>query len=310
MKTLLMLATVVFATYTQVPASTAKFEVASIRPGCGNAASGAPVSQTKSARAGSPGVSSSPGRLNECRSLADLIHMAYVMYAAGQYHGVWGPQFESGPPLEGGPAWVRSDTYQITAKAAGPASREVMSGPMLQALLEDRFQLRLHRDTRQVPVYVLTAGKDSPKLKPSKAGSCVQFQARPPGDPQPPIPPGQKPCMNMIGFRKGPNTGLNAQSNTLDEFCVLLSHLVDRPVINKTGIPGKFDIQLEFAVDESTPRFLPGGDMAQTIVQPSNDPAGPSVFTAVQQELGLKLDPTKGPGDFLVIDHVERPSAN
>ncbi len=79
--------------------------------------------------------------------------------------------------------------------------------------------------------------------------------------------------------------------------------------MNKTGIAGKFDIYLEFAVDESTPRFLPGGDMAQTIVQPSSDPAGPSVFTAIQQ-LGLKLDPAKGPGDFLVIDHVERPSAN
>ena len=66
----------------------------------------------------------------------------------------------------------------------------------------------------------------------------------------------------------------------------------------------------EFAVDESTPRFLPGGDMAQMMVQPSNDPAGPSVFTAAEQQLGLKLEPAKGPAEFLVIDRVERPSAN
>ena len=125
------------AVHAQVP--TPKFEVSSIRPGCGNAAAGMPATQTKSEKAGGRSASSSIGRLNECRSLADLIHMAYVMYAGGQFHGVWGPQFESGPPLEGGPAWVRSDTYQITAKADGPASREMMSGPMLQALLEDRF---------------------------------------------------------------------------------------------------------------------------------------------------------------------------
>src|ERR1700722_9360473 len=190
------------AAHAQVAPPAAKFEVASIRPGCGNAAA-APATQTKTEKVSARRVSSSPGRLNECRSLADLIHMAYVMYAGGKFHGVWGPQFESGPPLEGGPAWVRSDTYQITAKAEGAASREIMSGPMLQALLEDRFRLKIHRETRDVPVYVLTLGKSGSRLTPSKPASCFQSPPRQPGDPVTPIPPGQKPCMNMIGFRKG-----------------------------------------------------------------------------------------------------------
>ncbi len=294
----------------QAKSSTPKFDAASIRPGClGGEAVAMKTGggrQTKSGR-GNAEISSA-GRLAVCRSLADLIHMAYVMYAGGHFHGVWGPQFESGPPLEGGPAWVRSDHYQVIARAEGAPGREVVSGPMLQSLLEDRFQLKLHRDTREVPVYALTAASGVVKLKPP-AANCVSVQPQQPGDPVVPLQPGQKYCMALIGFRKGPNTGLNAEATTLDHFVELLSHLVDRPVVNKTGIPGKFDIYLEFAVDEATPRFLPGGDMAQTQAMSSNDPAGASVFTAIQQ-LGLKLEPAKGPGEFLVIDHVERPSGN
>jgi uncharacterized protein (TIGR03435 family) len=234
--------------------------------------------------------------------------MAYVMYAGGQFHWVWGPQFEAGPPLVGGPEWVRSDQYQIIAKPAGAASREAMRGPMLQALLEDRFHLKVHRESKDVPVYWLTVAKGGAKLTPGKAG-CFSAPPRQPGDPMAAIPAGQKPCMDIIGFRKGPNTGLNAQAATLDVISELLSHVVDRPVLNKTGLAGKFDVQLEFVVDEATPRFMPGGDMAGVLVQPSSDPPGPSVFTAIEH-IGLKLEPAKGPGETLVIDHVERPSAN
>ncbi len=78
--------------------------------------------------------------------------------------------------------------------------------------------------------------------------------------------------------------------------------LLDRPVIDKTGIPGMFTFHVEFAFDDSTPGLRPA---------PSDEPGGgPSIFTAVQEQLGLKLEPTKGPGDFLVIDSVERPSEN
>ena len=86
----------------------------------------------------------------------------------------------------------------------------------------------------------------------------------------------------------------------------LLDLVLDRPVIDSTGITGKFDIHLEFAANEATPRFLPGGELGR----PADAPSGrPPIFTAIQQ-LGLRLEPATGPREFLVIDHVERPAAN
>jgi len=229
---------------------------------------------------GGPGTS---GRFNECRPLADFIRMAYVIYADGHFHGVWGSPFDGGPPIEGAPGWVASEPYRILAKAEGTPGREMMSGPMLQALLEDRFHLKLHKTPREVSLYALTVAKGGPKLQASKV-DCALAQ-----------------CATMIGGKKGPNTGLQMQGETLDTFCQMLSRLLDSPVVNKTGITGKFDIQLEFAIDESTPRLVPGA---------SDEPAAPSVYTVIQQKLGLKLEPARGPRDVIVIDHVERPSAN
>jgi uncharacterized protein (TIGR03435 family) len=301
-------------------ASTPKFEVASIKAGCPGGGGPAPYAAgpkglpssapppPKALKAGGGGgTATSPGRFNECRPLSELIHMAYVMNAGGQFHGVWGPQFEAGPPLEDGPAWVRSDPYQIIAKPAGTASRETMSGPMLQALLEDRFQLKIHRDTREVPIYALTVAKGGTKLTEYRV-TCVRFQPRQPGDPMPALAPGQKNCRDLIGMPKGPNMSLEAQAATLDDITILIGRLVDRPVVNKTAIAGKFDVRLEFAIEGTTMK-MPPADPAGIPAQPSTDPAGPSIFTAIER-LGLKLEPAKGPGDFLVIDHVERPSAN
>jgi bla regulator protein BlaR1 len=249
------------------------------------------------------------GRLDECHTLADLIHMAYIMYAGGTFHGVWGPQFDAGPPLEGGPAWVRSDIYRVIGTAGAAQSRGVMSGPMLQALLEDRFKLKVHRVTREVPVYTLTVAKGGSKMV-SSTSSCVTTGPHEPGTPFAPPAPDQRYCRDMIGGRRGMNTGVNATSKTLDQVCELLSHLLDRPVVNKTGIDGRYDFHLEFAIDEATPKFLPGGPMSQIPGPTSDDPAGPSVFTVLQTQLGLKLEAAKGPGDFLVIDRVERPTGN
>ena len=89
---------------------------------------------------------------------------------------------------------------------------------------------------------------------------------------------------------------------SLDEIARGVLSLMERPVINRTGIEGRFDLRLEFAPDESTPGMR---------LPPSDDPPGaPSVFQAIQQQLGLKLEPARGPGEFLVIDHIERPSEN
>ena len=119
--------------------------------------------------------------------------------------------------------------------------------------------------------------------------------------PLPPLAPGQEYCKVRVSTRK---PAVDAQGATLAEFSQLLNLVLDRPVIDRTGIAGKFDIHLEFAIDEATPRFLSGGDLAR---QADPDPNGRSVFTAIQQ-LGLKLEPAQGTRDFLVIDHVERPT--
>jgi uncharacterized protein (TIGR03435 family) len=171
---------------------------------------------------------------------------------------------------------------------------------MLRALLEDRFKLRIHRETREVPVYVLTVVKSGSKLQPFKEGTCTPIDLTKP--PSPPAP-GQTPgCTSMIsGSAKGPNMArVFMQATTVDEFSKALGFVLARPIVNKSGIAGLFDFRLEYAIDETT-----GG----TRVAP-DEPAGLSVFTAIQEQLGLKLDSDKGPGGRLVIDSVARPSEN
>ena len=171
---------------------------------------------------------------------------------------------------------------------------------MLQALLEDRFRLKVHRETRQVPVYALTVARGGPKLQ-ARDESCIALDYS--TFPRPALPPGKRRCDDSVGGRKGPNTTLNLDDGTVDYFCKLLGLMLDRPIVDKTGIPGKYGFHLEFATDQSTPGALEFGPL-------SDDPSAPSVFTVVQQELGLKLEPTRGPREFLVVDRVERPSEN
>ncbi len=273
--------------------------MASIRPCTGEGGSGG---LKKSARPGGKGGGyyASPGRLNTgCSVLADannigLIQRAYVRFANGQSHwlGI--------VPIQGGPAWIHSELYDINAKAEGTPSPEMMQGPMLQALLEDRFKLKIHRETREVPVYALTAAKGGAKLKRFEEGSCT---AMPVAYPAPALPPGQRFCKVRVALI---NPAVDAEGSTLAEFSKLLELVFDRPVIDTTGITGRFDIHLEFARDENTPGLLPGGDVAG-VPDPN---AGQSILTVLQQQLGLKLVAAKGPREFLVIDHVERPSEN
>lgn len=179
-----------------------------------------------------------------------------------------------------------------------------MQGPMLQALLEDRFKLKIHRETKEVPVYLLTVAEGGPKLEPAKEGSCLPM---PMTFPLPPLAPGQEYCRNMLSASKGQNPALHADSASLDEFSKLLSLVLDRPIIDKTGIAGSFFFW-NSRLTKTTPRYLPGGDLAGDGA-PASNPAVPSIFTALQQ-LGLKLEPTNGRRDFLIIDRVERPSEN
>jgi len=170
----------------------------------------------------------------------------------------------------------------------------------MQALLEDRFKLKIHRETRQGPVYELTRAKGGSKLKPFQEGTCSPMPSAPP---LPPLPPGQAYCHVMVSS----GGSLDAEGSALTELSGLLSLILDRQVIDKTGLAGKFDIHLRFAPDDLTAgQHGPPPDTPEA----GAGPTGPTVFTAVQEQLGLKQLPAKGPIDVLVIDHVERPSEN
>jgi uncharacterized protein (TIGR03435 family) len=272
-----------------------RFEVASIRA-CRD---GRGRSDTKMGSAGgSPNVS--PGRLNtECAALAAAYPMAGLIQRAYGGLGLGRPALGSALPISGGPAWIYSDRYTINAKAADQANEKTIEGPMLQALLEDRFKLKVHRETRQVPVYALSVAKGGPRLQAADT-SCIPLSTYP----RPPLAPGKKFCLDVVGGRNGPNTTLKADASTIEYVCKLLGLVLDRPVIDKTAISGKYRVYLEFAVDQATPGAL------EFPTPPSDDAPAASIFTVVQQQLGLKLEPSKGPREFLVIDHIERPSEN
>ena len=153
-----------------------------------------------------------------------------------------------------------------------------MNGPMLRALLEDRFGLKIRRLTRPAAVFELVVAKGGHKLRPFD-GSCI---------------PG-KDCRNSGGV-SGPNITRYWRAISIDDFIssVLDRQFVGRPVVNKTGITGVFDIRFEFTPERNA----------------AAPDAGPSIFTALSEQLGLRLVPARGFEDYLIIDRVTRPTAN
>jgi uncharacterized protein (TIGR03435 family) len=256
------------------PATTPKFEVASIKP-CQD-----PVNDL--------GHHSSPGRLaSGCAELLNFIGNAYTTFADGHLN------LNSEPaPINGGPPWLHSASYEVNAKAEGNASLPMMLGPMMQRLLEDRFHLKIHHQATEGPVYFLTVARGGPKLQPFTEGSCTPYSTLP----RPPLLPGSKEYCERIISGVGASPWMEAKGATLDEFSKTLRMVVDRPVIDKTGITGRFDIRVEFSREGT---------------EPASDPSTPpSIFVALQEKLGLRLESGKGPVQMLVIDHIERPTEN
>jgi uncharacterized protein (TIGR03435 family) len=195
-------------------------------------------------------------------------------------------------PIEGGPGWMNSERYTISATAEGNPGLEVMRGPMLQALLEERFNLKLRRETREVPVYFLTVAKGGAKLRTADPGNCVALDPKLTGP-----PPAKGFCGSAKNVRSEGNLTVQFRSVDFGIFAKNLGvnagpQLLDRPVIDKTGITGTYDIDLQFA---------PEGVV---------DATGPSIFTAVEEQLGLKLEAGRGPVEVLVVESVERPTEN
>jgi len=217
--------------------------------------------------------------------------------------------------IVGGPDWMRSDRWDIQAKAeegsvppsSGPPDPSVPDPLALrtQSLLEEQFHLKFHRETRELPLYELVVAKNGPKLQVSED----QTPLRPPergAPPQPPVKPGGP--MPRGSMRMSPGT-IDAAAVPLSNFIMAISQQLGRSVIDKTELKGLYDIKLQW-----TPEFGPGaGPKPQgppggpEPPPPPADPSGPSIFTAIQEQLGLRLVSTKGPVEVLVIDGAQKP---
>jgi bla regulator protein blaR1 len=216
--------------------------------------------------------------------------------------------------ISGAPGWTDAEHFDIEAKsddssgAAQPRLDRDAEGQqlrqMLQALLADRFKLTLHHETKELPIYELVVAKNGSKLHESPAA---------PDDSAPPsplMPNGPQPRHSIRMMGRG---DLSLNSEGLDMFAELLSRQpeVGRVVVNKTGLKGNYDFTLKWTPDPGQGQMLggPGGGPSREAAPPP-DANGPTIFTALQEQLGLKLESQKGPVDTLVIDHIERPSEN
>lgn len=187
--------------------------------------------------------------------------------------------------ITGGPAWMESDKYDLEAKPDGEGQpSQAQWRTMLEKLLADRFKLAFHRDKKELAVYAIVVAKTGSKLTKSD------------GDPN---------GLPSLFFR---GLGiLPARNATMTDFAgVMQTAVLDRPVVDQTGLSGRFDFMLTWTPDE----FQFGGLGVKVPPPADNAATAPDLYTAVQQQLGLKIESTKAPVDVLVIDHVEKPADN
>jgi uncharacterized protein (TIGR03435 family) len=200
--------------------------------------------------------------------------------------------------LLGGPRWIETQGYDIEATAERAVSEKEML-LMMRTLLENRFRLKAHRETRALPVYNLAAANGGVKLPAAKSSACVQ--------PNPAGKPPAIPCGRAIQVTTPEGARMMGTTVVMPELIRLLTTVLGRPVIDKTGVTRAFDFQLDFALDDVLAGLHPSHDYPL----PATDPGkAASILTAIQQQLGLKLEAAKGPVEVVVIDGVERPSGN
>ena len=201
----------------------------------------------------------------------DLIALSYGLHAK---------------QIVGGPDWFGTDLYDIEGKpdAEGlPNDKQIKT--MLQKLLAERFKLTFHHDKRKLPVYVISVASGGPKMTTSSPNGHTNFILRGLGD-------------------------LLVTNMTMTDFATWMqTGVMDKPVVDQTGLPGRYDFQLKWTPDES--QFAQFRGTGAVVPPPTDDPnAPPSLYTAMQEQLGLKMCPAKFPDDVIVIDHVEKPSEN
>jgi uncharacterized protein (TIGR03435 family) len=262
----------------QTPAGLA-FEVATVKPL-------GPV--TSGFAGGMNGCDGGFPRIDGNRFVVTTTPFALITWAYG-YNKVWGCAFtSSGDLITGGPAWVRSERFEVQALVPEGATiytlDQFMKGDapglekMLQLLLADRFKLVVHNVTKEVPGYALVPAKGGSKLKTSAADDQPAMGVRRKAD------PGGQVASNLVGRKM-----------EMRDLAFLLVMITNRPVIDRTGLTGHFNFDLDFAPLD--------GDAAA-------NSGAPSLFTAIQEQLGLRLDTTKAPLDGLVIERAERPDEN
>jgi uncharacterized protein (TIGR03435 family) len=220
-------------------------------------------------------------------------------------------------PITGGPEWIKHDLYTIMAKTEGLPSEQEMRGPMLQALLEERFNLKMKREIRQEPVYELRIAESGLKMQPLKEGECEAREIKAPeGESQAERLDRmlkalqRRPAICGSQFIGGPQDGTKAppRTRTVNVFGGPLDLLtrnlsLDRIIIDKTGLGERlFDMQLTYSIDNSPMREPPPVG--------TEPPGGDSIFIAIEKQLGLKLVPVIGPRTYYTIEHVDRPTPN
>jgi uncharacterized protein (TIGR03435 family) len=278
-----------------------RFEVVSIKPcqprdvppgrgrgGAGNAAPG------------------DPGLLRfTCVPVDLLVRFAYLQDASGKHEA--GPSTFSrrimNQDIGGEPGWAKSERYSINAKPETPQILEMMRGPMLQTLLEERFNLKIHRDDTEVAVYALLVGKGGPKLTASNEDGCTPIELF---DPMARPSPGQSPPCGPFAADAG--GGIVTYGSTLASLCAQFSAAMDRDVIDRTGLTGRFDIHLQLTQQELFP-WEGARDTAAAGAAPIPADSTSAIIAAVLK-LGLRLEPAKVPAQHLVIDRIERPTEN
>jgi uncharacterized protein (TIGR03435 family) len=179
--------------------------------------------------------------------------------------------------ISGVPSSFNTEGYDIEAKSDRPLKQEQALG-MLRTLLAERFKLTLHRETREQPIYALVVGKGGSKLHESPEESTPDAQKT--------------------------GRGFVYKSTSMSVLSLVLSQVLGRTVVDKTGLSGRYDFSLEYMPERVGRGVAEGRELA-----PDSDGL-PSIFTAVQEQLGLKLESQKGPVEFIVVDHAEKPSAN
>ena len=211
--------------------------------------------------------------------------------------------------VTGGPGWVDSDKYDIEAKVDEAETERIEKLPfhermdqyklMLQSLFAERFQLKVSHQTREGPAYALVVTKDGPKFHGNIAGDQSSKGVT---------------GIDGVTWRShamgiGPGE-LRGYGISMAELAGELSGQVSRRVLDRTGLKGDYDISLHWTLDPGASPMGTGRGNSGADGSPLPDSSGPSIFTAIQEQLGLKLEPTKAPVGMIVIDHIERPSEN